>query len=98
MSVTDREATIEQIVDEFSLAPTEFAQQKLLMAWRAKLGKEPTSLPAFQIDKIVREVRRRRRLTSRKPTLVPRNEKAALCGQLGIEVQAVTAQERTFRI
>ena len=65
MNLTDKEATIQQIADEFSLAPTEFAQQKLLMAWRAKLGKEPTSLPAFQIDNIVREVRRRPRLTSR---------------------------------
>ena len=65
MNPADKEATIQQIAVEFSLAPTEFAQQKLLMAWRAKLGKETTSLPAFQIDKIVREVRKRKRLTSR---------------------------------
>jgi hypothetical protein len=30
-----------------------------LIEWRAKLEKEPTQLPPFQIDELVREVRRR---------------------------------------
>jgi hypothetical protein len=65
MNRTDREATIQQIADELSLAATEPGQQRILTAWRAKLGKEPTSLPSFQIDTIIREVRKRPRLTSR---------------------------------
>jgi hypothetical protein len=59
MNLKDWEATIQQIADEFSLAPTEAGQQKVLAGWRAKLEKEPTSLPAFRVDQIVREVRAR---------------------------------------
>jgi hypothetical protein len=59
MTFTDREATIRQISDEISLAPTEVVQQRVLKVWRAKLGKEPFSLPSFRIDSIVREVRKR---------------------------------------
>jgi hypothetical protein len=59
MNLTDKEATIQQIAAEFYLAPTEWGKQKVLNAWRAKLGKEPTSLPSFRIDSIVREVRKR---------------------------------------
>jgi hypothetical protein len=59
MTFTDREATIQQIAAEFELAPTEVFQQKVLREWRAKLGKEPISLPSFRIDSIVREVRKR---------------------------------------
>ncbi len=59
MNLKPWESTIQQIVDAFSLAPKDSDQQKILIAWRAKLEKEPTSLPPFQIDEIVREVRKR---------------------------------------
>jgi hypothetical protein len=65
MNLKAWEATIQQIADELSLAPKEPGQHRILTAWRAKLEKEPTSLPPFQIDGIVREVRRRMILTSR---------------------------------
>ena len=65
MNLKAHEATIQQIVDEFGLAPTEPGQQRILTAWRAKLQKEPTSLPSYQIDEIVREVRKRLIPTSR---------------------------------
>ena len=58
MNLKAWEATIQQIADEFSLAPKESSQHKILIAWQAKLEKEPTSLLPFQIDEIVREVRR----------------------------------------
>ena len=59
------EATLQQIADEFSLAPKEAAQQRILAAWRAKLEKEPTSLLPYQIDQIVREIRTRFAVASR---------------------------------
>jgi hypothetical protein len=65
MNLKDWEATIQQIADEFSLAPKEAAQQRILTTWRAKLAEEPTSLPSFRIDQIVREVRKRLTVASR---------------------------------
>jgi hypothetical protein len=59
MNLQTWETTIQQIADDFSLAPTEAGQHRILTAWRAKLENEPTSLQPFQIDHIVREVRRR---------------------------------------
>jgi hypothetical protein len=59
MNLKAWETTIQQIADEFSLAPKEAGQHRILTAWRAKLEKEPTSLLPFQIDEIVREVRTR---------------------------------------
>jgi hypothetical protein len=59
MNLKAWEATIQQIADELSLVPKDADQHRILTAWRAKLEKEPTSLPAFQIDEIVREVRKR---------------------------------------
>jgi hypothetical protein len=59
MNLTDREATMQQIAEEFSLARTEWGKQRVLTAWRAKLGSEPTSLPSFQIDIIMREMWKR---------------------------------------
>ena len=59
MNLKPWESTIQHIVDEFSLAPKDSDQQKILIAWRAKLEKEPTSLQPYQIDEIVREVRKR---------------------------------------
>ena len=51
------ELTIQKIVDE---CEHERARpDRVLTEWRAKLEKEPTLLKPFQIDEIVREVRRR---------------------------------------
>jgi hypothetical protein len=55
----DWEATVEKIVNETTQAPKRSGKQKVLDDWRAKLEKEPNHLQAFQIDVIVREVRRR---------------------------------------
>ena len=52
-------ATIQQIVDELNSDSKGRMTVKVLMAWRRKLGKEPTSLPPYQIDEIIREVRNR---------------------------------------
>jgi hypothetical protein len=65
MNLNAWEATIQQIADEFSLVPSEAGQHRNLTAWRAKLAKEPTYLPPFRIDQIVREVRRKVTVTSR---------------------------------
>ncbi len=51
------EVTIQQIVDECN--HDEKGSDRVLMAWRAKLEKEPTLLQPFQIDEIVRKVRQR---------------------------------------
>jgi hypothetical protein len=59
MNLKAWEATIQHIADEFSLAPKDADQHRILTAWRTKLEKEPTSLEPFQIDEIVREVRKR---------------------------------------
>jgi len=50
------EVTIQQIVTEINHEDKRAARHKVLMAWRATLEKEPTSLQPFQIDEIVREV------------------------------------------
>ena len=55
----DWEATIEKIVRESNQAPKRSGKQKVLDDWRSQLEKEPTLLQAYQIDVIVREVRRR---------------------------------------
>lgn len=57
MRLEDWEATMQEIVDECS--HDQKAAGKVLIAWRVKLEQEPTSLQPFQIDQIVREVRRR---------------------------------------
>ncbi len=53
------EPTIQQALEAFTLAPNEPGKQRVLKEWRQKLEKEPHRLQAFQIDEIVREVRRR---------------------------------------
>jgi hypothetical protein len=55
----DWEPTIQQIVDEITREQNEVRKHKILIEWRIKLGKEPTLLPPYQIDRIVREARRR---------------------------------------
>jgi len=57
MRLADWDVTIQKIIDECSHRP--MGADKILMAWRVKLEKEPTLLKPFQIDGIVREVRRR---------------------------------------
>jgi hypothetical protein len=64
MNLKDWEATIQQIADEANQELKDMGQQRILTAWRAKLGKEPTSLLPFQIDEIVREVRTRLNVVS----------------------------------
>jgi hypothetical protein len=64
MNLKDWETTIQQIADESNRELKEAGKQKTLTAWRARLEKEPTSLPPFQIDELVREVRKRLTVTS----------------------------------
>jgi hypothetical protein len=59
MNLRSWEETVCQIAIEANQQPNEAGQFKVLAAWRAKLKAEPTSLRSFQIDEIVREVRRR---------------------------------------
>ena len=57
MRLQEWEVTIQKIVDECN--HEQKGADKILIAWRAKLEKEPTLLQPFQIDEIVREVRQR---------------------------------------
>ncbi len=57
MQLQEWEATIQEIVDE--CGHEQEGANKVLMAWRVKLEKEPTLLQPFQIDDIVREARQR---------------------------------------
>jgi hypothetical protein len=59
MNLKKWDETIHQIAVESNSELKESGQQKVLFAWRNKLAKEPTSLPPFQIDAIVREVRKK---------------------------------------
>ncbi len=51
------EVIIQKIMDECCNEQTRV--DRVLIAWRAKLEKEPTLLQPFQIDEIVREVQQR---------------------------------------
>jgi hypothetical protein len=64
MNLKAWEATIQQIADESNHEPNEAGKYRILAAWRGKLEKEPSSLLPFQIDQIVREVRKRFTLAS----------------------------------
>ena len=57
MRLQEWEVTIQKIIDECNHEQTRV--DTVLMAWRAKLEKEPTLLPPFQIDEIVRTVHQR---------------------------------------
>lgn len=59
MRLQEWEVTIQQIVDECNQVQKEGGENHILIRWRAKLEKEPTLLEPFQIDEIIREVRRR---------------------------------------
>ncbi len=51
MRLQEWEVTIQKIIDECNQEQTRV--DTVLMAWRAKLEKEPTLLQPFQIDEIV---------------------------------------------
>ena len=53
------ECFIKQIAAESLQEPREAGKQKILTDWRAGLQKEPTFLKPFQIDEIMRQVRKR---------------------------------------
>ena len=57
MRLDEWEVTIQNIIDECN--HDEKGSDRIFMAWRAKLEKEPTLLKPFQIDEIVRAVRGR---------------------------------------
>ncbi len=65
MNLKPWEATIQQIVDESNQQPSERIVDALLIAWRQKLAKEPTSLVLHHVDQIMREVRKRLVVASR---------------------------------
>ena len=57
MRLQERKVTIQKIIDECN--HEQMRVNTVLMAWRAKLEKEPTLLQPFQIDEIMREVQQR---------------------------------------
>ncbi len=63
MRLEEWKVTIQKIIDECN--HDEKGSDRVLMAWRANLEKEPTLLKPFQIDEIVREVRQRLSTVSR---------------------------------
>ena len=65
MRLQEWEVTIQEIIDECNHRQKEWGEDRILTKWRAKLEKEPTLLKPFQIDEIMREVRRRLNNVSR---------------------------------
>jgi hypothetical protein len=65
MNLNEWEPTIQKIVEESNQEQNKSGKRRILTEWRAKLEKEPTLLPPFRIDEIVREVRRRLESASR---------------------------------
>ena len=57
MRLQEWEGTVQKIIDE--CGHEQKKADKILIAWRAKLEKEPTLLQPYQIDEIIREVRQR---------------------------------------
>ncbi len=57
MRLDEWEVTIQKIIDECK--QEQKRPDPVLLKWRGKLEKEPSLLQPFQIDEIVREVRRR---------------------------------------
>ena len=53
------EVSIQQMIEESNHEPKEPGKNRVLTEWRATLSKAPHLLQPFQIDEIVREVRRR---------------------------------------
>lgn len=65
MKLRDWEPIVRQITEESDHEPKESGKHRILMKWRATLAQEPHLLQLYEIDEIVREVRRR--LTSVSP-------------------------------
>jgi hypothetical protein len=63
MRLDEWEVTIQKIFDE--CIHNQKGGDKVLAKWRATLEREPNHLQPFQIDEIVREVRRRLGNTNR---------------------------------
>ena len=63
MRLEEWEGTVQKITDECGHEHKN--ADRILMAWRAKLEKEPTLLQPHQIDEIIREVRQRLKNPSR---------------------------------
>lgn len=59
MKLQDWEQTIQQIIEASNNEPKESGKHKVLTEWRSKLAKTERPLQPFQIDEIVREVRKR---------------------------------------
>ena len=57
MRLEDWAVTIQTMTDECNHVQT--TPDRVLKQWRVKLEKEPTLLQPFEIDQIVREVRRK---------------------------------------
>ena len=63
MKLHSWETTIQQITDESDREAKESGKQRVLKEWRSRLLKEPHLLQPFQIDEIVRAVRKRLKVT-----------------------------------
>ncbi len=63
MRLQEWEGTVQKIIDE--CGHEQKGADRILMAWRAKLEKEPNLLQPYQIDEIIREVRQRLNTPSR---------------------------------
>ena len=59
MKLHDWEQTIQRMFEESHHESKESGKSRVLMRWRAKLAQEPHLLQPFQIDEIVRELRKR---------------------------------------
>ena len=59
MRLEEWEVTIQKIIGECDHEQKGRGDDRILMKWRATLEEEPTALQPFQIDEIMREVRRR---------------------------------------
>ena len=59
MRLEEWKLTIQQITDECGHGQGRGDENRILTKWRAKLEEEPSLMRPFQIDQIIREVRRR---------------------------------------
>ena len=59
MKLQEWEATIQPMIAASNSEPKESGKYRVLTEWRTKLAKDSHPLQSFQIDEIVREVRKR---------------------------------------
>ncbi len=59
MDVKKWEPLIQNLIDQSNLETNEPGKMRVMMEWRRTLAKSPHLLELFQIDAIMREVRRR---------------------------------------